>query len=84
MSIINYLFANNEIPFKSITFKSSCTAIPVFCNKSYLKLYSVAYEELLANLKSLTTLMWTESKSATHYKEIISTLNTKSSGLGYT
>jgi hypothetical protein len=77
------LIANNKIPLKSVTFKSSLIAILVFCNKSCLKLYSIAYEELSANLKSLTTLLWSESKSATHYKEIISILNTKSSGLGY-
>jgi hypothetical protein len=32
------------------------------------------------NLKSLTTLMWSESKSATHYKEVITTLYTKPLG----
>jgi hypothetical protein len=71
------------IPLKSVTFKFSLIAIPVFCNKSCVKLYSIAFKELSANLKTLTTLLWSESKSATHYKEIISTLNTKPSGLGY-
>jgi hypothetical protein len=57
------------MPLKGVTFKSSLISIPVFCNKSCLKLYSIAYGELLANLTSLTTLLWSESKSATHYKE---------------
>jgi hypothetical protein len=83
LSIKNNLIANNKIPLKSVTFKFSPIAILVFQNNSCLKLYSIAYERLLVNLKSLTTLLWSGSKSATHYKEIITTLYTKPLGLGY-
>jgi hypothetical protein len=77
------LIANNKIPLKSVTFKSSPIAIPIFCHNSGLKLYSTAFEELSVNLKLLTTLLWNESKSATYNKEIITTLYNKPSGLGY-
>jgi hypothetical protein len=45
MPKINYLIANNKIPLKSVTFKSPPIAIPVFCNNSWFKLYSIADEE---------------------------------------
>jgi hypothetical protein len=68
------------IPLKSVTFKSSPIALPIFCNNSCLKLDSTAYEELSVNLKSLTTLLWSVSKGATQYKEVITTFYTKPFG----
>jgi hypothetical protein len=46
-----------------------------------MKLYSITLKNLSDNLKSLTTLLWSESKSATQYKEIITTLYTKPLGV---
>jgi hypothetical protein len=42
-----------------------------------MKLYSITLKSLPVNLKSLTTLLWSESKSATQYKEVITTFYTK-------
>jgi hypothetical protein len=81
LSITNYLIANNKIPLKSVTFKSSPIAIPIFCNNFCLKLYSIAYVELTTNLKPVINLLRSESKSATHYKETITTLYTKPVGV---
>jgi hypothetical protein len=52
----HYLIANNKIPIKSVTFKSSPIPLSIFCKNFDLKLISATFEELLVNLKPLTTL----------------------------
>ena len=84
MSITNYLIANNMIPLKSVTFKSSPITIPIFYNNFGLKLISTAFEELLVNLKPFNNLVCVfELKSATHHKNSPQLNISKSSGLGY-
>jgi hypothetical protein len=80
----HYLIANNKIPLKSVTFKSSPITISIFCNNSGLKLISTAFEELLVNLKPFNNPVCVfEIKSATHHKNSPQLNITKPLGLGY-
>jgi hypothetical protein len=45
-----------------------------------MKLYSITLKSLSVNIKSLTTLLWSEAKSATQYKGVITTFYTKPLG----
>jgi hypothetical protein len=78
------LIANNKIPLKSVTFKSSPITIPIFYNNAGLKLISTAFEEWLVNLKPFNNIVCAfELKSATHHKNSPRLNINKSLGLGY-
>jgi hypothetical protein len=72
------------MPLKNVTLKSSPIAIPIFCKNSCFKHYSIAYEGLSVNLKSLTTLCVELNLKVQHITKNSPQLNiNKSSGLGY-